>query len=155
MVEEDDALEKNRQWFREWYSDNREAYNKLRRERYKRNKEQQKKARDRAEQRRRLGIKSVSDPIEKEVNGDLITCYPISYIADQLNKDPQAVRNWETRGIIPKPTIPGAHRFYTEKQFGFLLMLGEILEIKPYELRKEPYAKLQKLITEDWDNHGS
>ena len=42
--------------------------------------------------------------------------YNIRHVSNLCGVTPSAIVGWERKGIIPKPTITGKHRFYTAKQ---------------------------------------
>jgi hypothetical protein len=61
----------------------------------------------------------------------------------------QTVRNWEARGMIPKPNHPGKHRLYSAEQVLLLLWLIRL----PLETEDEhvEFEHFRTLVFQRWN----
>lgn len=118
--------QKNREYSRSWYTENKEEYNAKRRERYKANKEQREKARQRAA-RYRAENPSIERKLYRELNGKRVEVFSTGQVAEAMGRTPQMLRNWEANDLIPESVFPDKHRLYTGKQKRMIVRLGEVI----------------------------
>lgn len=100
--------------FNKWYGEHADAFNQRRQEAYAKDPEMRAKARAAAKAYR---TRAANDPSIPESKAGLSTSTRVAKI---LGITRQTLMNWETRGLIPKPTSPGKHRLYTERQLDLL-----------------------------------
>lgn len=126
MLTESQKAQKNREGFRRYYKQNRDEYNAKRRERYAQDKEMREKAKERAREYR-----AASSPVERkltrELNGRRVQVFSTGQIAQEMNRTPQMLRNWEKEGMVPESIFPDKHRLYTAKQKRMIIGLGETI----------------------------
>jgi hypothetical protein len=118
--------QKNREYSRSWYTENKEEYNAKRRERYKANKEQREKARERAA-RYRAENPCIERQLTRELKGKTVQVFSTGQVAQQLGRTPQMIRNWENEGLIPRSVFPDRHRLYTARQVKLIARLAEVV----------------------------
>lgn len=109
---------RQRSSFNAWYDRNAASYNAERKRRYHEDPEIREEARlAAANYRKRVAEGGVELPA---LRGGL---YTSARVAALLGISTQTLRNWEARGMIPKPTLPGKHRLYTKRQVELLSAL--------------------------------
>lgn len=118
--------QQNRDYSRNWYTENKEEYNAKRRERYKANKEQREKARERAA-RYRAEQPDIERELFRTYKGKKMRVFSTGQVAAEMNRTPQMLRNWEKEGLIPEAIFPDHHRLYTVKQKSMILQLAETI----------------------------
>lgn len=129
---------KQKLYFQEWYAKNKEKLRKSRRKRYMEDEEYRNKVRSHSAEWRRTHPAPVRAPARSKVlNGVEVTAFRISEAAGQVGRSDQTIRDWEEKGIIPKPTIDKAHRFYTLGQIGLMKGLADLIDVLRYAGRGE------------------
>lgn len=120
--------------YRSWYEINKEKLSARRKQRYQQDKEYREKALSRASDWRannptpsRAGEARI-----KVVNGTEMRCFRITETSQMIGRSDQTIRDWEEKGIIPKPSVEGVHRFYTYPQVVLMRELGEIIDSLRY-----------------------
>ncbi len=110
---------------RQWYGENRDDYNALRRERYALNKGARDKAIERAAIYRteREAGRQIERKMTREHNGKTVIVLSTGQVAGMLDRTPQMLRNWERDGLIPESVFPDEHRLYTKQQARLLVTL--------------------------------
>lgn len=126
MITKEQQQERNRNGVRKWYGENREDYNKLRRERYAANEDQREKARDRAA-RYREEKAQITRQLFRDFNGNRVEVFSTGQVAARLDRTPQMLRNWERADMIPPSSFPDKHRLYTQKQADMIWGLGQVI----------------------------
>jgi DNA-binding transcriptional regulator YiaG len=116
--------------FNKWYGEHADAFNARRQEAYAKDPEMRAKARAAAKAYRQKTAGSTDIP---EARGGLSTSTRVARI---LGITRQTLMNWETRGLIPKPTTPGKHRLYTDRQLDLLDELYSSIGKPDFELVK-------------------
>lgn len=117
---------------RKWYSENREEYNALRRERYADSQESRRKARLRAadyRERVRKGEVLLVGRVFRQVGGKAVEVYRTGQVAEIIGRTPQMLRNWENADLIPLSTFEDKHRLYTKAQVRMLVSLEKIISL--------------------------
>lgn len=130
----------NAAW-RNWYKEHRIEFNAARRQKYRTDEELRRRILEQQQEARKLIPKKPRKPPAtqsvKNVGGKLVEVYRISKVAEMINRDAQSIRIWEREGKIPKPTIPGGHRYYTEGQVALLKQYSDLMT----ELRLQPTVR--------------
>lgn len=101
--------------FMQWYSENREDFNKKRRERYKNDASY----RDARLKKSRGASRRVMhrDGLITIFNGNVpVEVYTSGVLSKMIGISPTSIRLLERSGVLPRPTIESAHRYYTENQ---------------------------------------
>lgn len=127
MMTDEARAEKNRAGVRRWYRENKEEYNEKRRERYAANKEAREKARQRA-QAYRDANPTIERQLYREYNGKRVPVFSTGQVAQEMERSPQMLRNWEKEGMIPASVFPDRHRLYTAKQKKGIIALGVVIQ---------------------------
>lgn len=142
--------------FASWYERNKEALKKKRAEKYRNDPEYRKAALERAAQQR---AKTPRQPSERDqrfrlIGGVKVEVFRIGQVAKEISKDEQTIRLWESKGIIPRPTASGSHRYYTATQVGLMQQLSDLLEDQRYDAPglKDAVAAMTQKIKENWSN---
>ena len=115
---------------RKWYSENREDYNALRRQRYADSKDSRDKARERAAQyRAELQVcgRQIERVLTRELAGKTVRVYSTGEVANAMGRTPQMLRNWENANLIPPSTFDDKHRLYSKAQLRMIMSLEEII----------------------------
>lgn len=130
--------------FKKWHEGSKDDFNAKRRDRYandpayrERQQEYNRKRQERIKEER--GGRTL-----REVNGVEIECVRMSELAKMCGTNMDAIRRYEKSGYIPKPTIPGSHRLYTNGQAAMVKAFfdemrkqnvppGQVVIYNPYE----------------------
>lgn len=146
--------ERNRESVRRWYSSHSEEYNTKRRDRYSKDQSIREKAQLRAKtyrESKRSGRK-IEREVYRTLNGTTEQVYTSGQVAEIIGRTPQMLRNWQSNGWIPQPTIPGKHRLYTENQVqlidDFNIDLADSGGAK--RITVEGVKKLSSYVYEEW-----
>ena len=110
--------ERNRESVRRWYRSHSEEYNTKRRDRYSKDPSIREKAQLRAKLYRdsKRNGRAIERELYRTVNGSNVQVYTSGQVAEIIGRTPQMLRNWQSNGWIPQPSIPGKHRLYTDNQ---------------------------------------
>lgn len=121
--------------FKKWYSTNKESLSDTRKARYKNDAayreevlERQRKYREDHPTPSRAGESRI-----KTVNGKKVEVFRITEAGTMIGRCDQTLRDWEAKGIIPKPTVQSAHRYYTKFQVTLLKELADLIDVVRYE----------------------
>jgi len=145
----------NNRAYRKWYEDHAEEFNKKRRQRYKEDKAYREDQKDCARVYREKGptmIDRVGQQRVRFVDREAVTVYTMSVVAKMVGRTGQAIRNWESRGYIPKPTFIGKQRVYTKNQIDLIKQVSEVLDTYRYN-PSQLGIEIKNLITkvhEEW-----
>jgi len=125
-----------------WYEKNKSELSEKRKRRYKEDLEYREAVKKRAAHRRKAG-----GPVEGQskyfsVKGSRVIGYNIRHVANKAGVSIPAIVANEIRGTIPRPTLPGTHRFYTKKQVAKIL--------KYMKWSRSERAKKAKSLFEEW-----
>jgi hypothetical protein len=113
--------------FKEWYSRNKGKVNSKRKKKYR----EDSKYRANIIAKQRDYRKNNPDKIKREtvntivLNGVTVQVHRIGKLCDVAAVDKQTIRNWESRGIIPEPSIKSKHRRYTDNQIAIIASFAE------------------------------
>lgn len=101
--------------YRSWYGSKGPERNERRREQYAADPTIRKDNRARAKEWRenRAAGASVTREIFREVNGKRTRVYSLGQVADEAAYGVSTLRLLITQGVLPEPTLPGVHRYYT------------------------------------------
>lgn len=129
------TTENRRASFSTWYEANKEKLAQKRAEKYRTDPEYRAKALERAARQRSDNPrpKRESESSVRVINGVQREVFRIGSVAQIIGRDEQTIRLWEDRGVIPKPTAPGKHRYYTSHQISLLQMLCGVLGNHRYD----------------------
>lgn len=124
--------------WRNWYAKHRDEHNLKRREQYAQDEEKRKAILERQQKARRERPKPESDGRQyRNVGGRVVQVFRVGEVAQAIGKDVQSIRIWERAEKIPKPTIPGGHRYYTEGQLELIKQFSDLMT----ELRYDPLRR--------------
>lgn len=138
VVDKTAAEKKRSSSFKAWYEGRKEAFNKARKAKYAADPEAQRIARERQAARRAAGLATP----KRAHNG-----YRVGEAARMAKTTPGVIAAWEARGMLPKQTIPSAHRTYTEKQVQLIALMAAHLK-SPKETREA----VQQQVHDQWEN---
>jgi hypothetical protein len=149
---------KNAATWRNWYEKNREEYNARRKQR--RDEDPEYRAQLAAKQKE---YREAKPPAEhegsriKKVAGRDMEVFRIGDVAKACNRSIQAIRLWEKEGKIPKPTVPGGHRYYTQHQVDLLVEFSEVMEEVRYapDVRASVIEAKAKDLVARWTKYPS
>lgn len=143
-----------RSTFKKWYEKNKGDLSLKRQRRYDTDPEY----RERVKERQRAyheRNKKVREPKLKKVviNGKEVVVHRIGYAADVIGCSDQVIRHWERDNLIPRSSIPGDHRYYTEHQISLLNDLYRVVIDQRYkrETRASAIAEQSKLTIDNWE----
>lgn len=145
---------KSRAAFRNWYERNKANHNTKRKDRYHTDPEYREKVLE-TQQRYRESVsaeKQVEGGVLKKVGGKMVPAYRVSVVAERIERTIQVIRIWERDKKIPKPSIPGAHRYYTEGQIQLLVEFAAVMSEVRYspKERADAVAAKSKELFEKW-----
>jgi hypothetical protein len=147
---------KNAATWRNWYQKNRDEYNARRKERRDMDPEYRAKlAEKQKEYRESKPHPEHEGPRIKKVAGRQMEVFRIGDVAKACNRSIQAIRLWEREGKIPKPTVPGGHRYYTQHQVDLLVEFSEVMEEVRYapDIRADAIEAKAKEIEAKWTKY--
>ncbi len=150
MLNTEQQTERNRAGVREWYRENRDEYNALRRDRYAQSKEARAKARKRAANYRNNFATVENRGLTRELNGKMVPVLSTGEVAVMLGRTPQMIRNWEEEMLIPCSIFPDVHRLYTKKQARMLVTLANTIKRNGGRLNCTAVWKRVGIIREKW-----
>lgn len=129
------SAEKRKASFGQWYEANKEKLAQKRAEKYRTDPDYRAKALERAARQRSDNPRQRrdTDSSVRVINGELREVFRIGTVAEAIGRDEQTIRLWEERAIIPKPSAPGKHRYYTSHQISLLQMLCGVLGTHRYD----------------------
>ena len=105
--------------YRTWYGNHVEEFNARRREKYRNDAEVRNKAIEQAATYRRTMRETGGIPNKR---GNYNTSTRVAAI---FGMHRQTLLNWEAKNFIPKPTVSGKHRLYSDAQVELLLAVVE------------------------------
>lgn len=141
--------------FKGWYEKNKVVFNEARKARYRKDKNLRESILQRQREYRAKHPR-VSDGTSintKEVNGRQQEVKRIGGVAKEIGRIDQVIRLWEVRGIIPKPTVKGVHRYYTLNQISLLKELVSVMDEVRYKpsIRQKAISKKSNEVFERWE----
>lgn len=71
------------------------------------------------------------------VAGNKVEVFRIGRVGEIIGRTDQTIRDWEASGLIPKPSVESAHRYYTKKQVQMLKELADLITLLRSEGRKD------------------
>lgn len=138
--------------YQKWYAVNKERLSVRRKQLYNSNpelrekiKERQKRYRESNPSRSKAGQTKV-----RMIDGKDHVVHRIGEAAVLISRDEQTIRNWEAKGLIPRPSVPGVHRYYTATQISLMCELREVIDDLRYNKGAFPSAlkeQSEKLLT--------
>jgi hypothetical protein len=131
-----------------WYDNNREAYNELRRQRYAKNKDVRDKACQRAA-RYRKESPIIERKLYRVVKGKKVEVFSTGQVAEMIGRTPQVLRNWERAALIPPSIFPDKHRLYTKPQVAMLVSLAQVTSAGHSWASPEVKTKVRK-VKQSW-----
>lgn len=148
------SKESKQKSFSSWYERNKDDLKKKRAEKYRTDSAYRQAALDRAAKQRASAPRQASERDQRFrlIGGVKVEVFRIGQVAKEISKDEQTIRLWESRGIIPKPSAPGSHRYYTAKQVGLLRELSALLGDHRYDAAdvRESLSEMSKKIYQYW-----
>jgi len=115
--------------FDKWYKDNKEEYNRKRRERYASDKKYRKRAIENSERYRKEGaIQTRGDSgAYRKYKGVQVRTFRIGEVSKMIQRSAQTIRQWEIDKLIPRPVFKDTkHRIYTEHQAKLLSDFADV-----------------------------
>jgi hypothetical protein len=129
-------------WHR-WYQNNKKTHNAKRKQRYAEDPQFREKVLEAQKELRSRAPKAEADGRQfRKIKGKEVEVFRIGHVARVIERDIQVIRLWEREEKIPKPSIPGGHRYYTATQVELLKEFAQLMT----EVRYEPKVR-QDLIT--------
>lgn len=141
--------------WKKWYQENREAYNAARKKRRDSDPDlREKLAAAQRERRAKQPRPDKDEPRYKIINKQQVAVFRIGYVAKACHRSEQIIRIWEREGKIPKPSVPGGHRYYTQNQLNLLIEFSELLDEVRYDPKVRSVAVDHKVaeIKANWHN---
>lgn len=140
--------------FSSWYERNKESLKEKRAKKYREDPEYRQAALDRAAKQRAAAPRQPADRDQRfrVIDGIQVEVFRIGQVAEMIGRDEQTIRLWESRAVIPKPSAPGRHRYYTAAQVGLLRELCELLGDHRYDAVaiREALAEMSKKVYQNW-----
>jgi hypothetical protein len=149
------ASPKSNSW-RSWYSKNKETYNARRKKRRDQDPEYREKlAEKQRDYRQSKPSKDEDAPRMKKVGHTMREVFRIGDAARACHRSIQAIRIWEREGKIPRPSVPGGHRYYTRHQIDLMVELAEVLDAVRYDpsVRTEVIDAKCKEVHQQWKHY--
>lgn len=133
-------------YFHRWYEANKEGFNARRRMRYRSDPEYRDKLVERQREARAKHPRpsQAKDYSIRVVGGSKKKVFRIGYVVEAIGRSEMTIRNWERKGIIPKPSVVSQHRYYTKRQVKLLKELSELLTQVRYNPKLRDFAIHQK-----------
>lgn len=140
--------------FSSWYERNKESLKEKRAKKYREDPEYRQAALDRAAKQRASSPRQDVDKDQRfrSIDGKQVEVFRIGKVAEMIGKDEQTIRLWESRGVIPKPSAPGKHRYYTATQVGLLQELCDTIGDSRYDAAasRDALAEKSKKVYMHW-----
>lgn len=124
-----------------WYEENKDRYNDKRKQ--QRAEDPALRAKIAEHQREYRANKPKAErpdpdaPRIKTIGKKQVEVYRVGYVAKVCNRTIQVIRLWEREKRIPKPSVPGGHRYYTQHQIDMLIQFSELMD----EVRYDPSVR--------------
>lgn len=145
-------------YFAQWYRENKKDLSRKRKQRYARDKNYREKAKAQARRYRREHPRPARPRQVKrfrELNGQDVQVFQIGEAAQKVGCGMSTIRSWEAKGVIPKPVFDDWKRLYTERQIRLMTMVRDYMSwwIGAYHTPKgeAAYERLQETIEKYWD----
>ena len=136
---------KSQDAYRRWYERNKAQFNPARAAKYASDPSLRQKRGEHQREYRRNNPPARSDgTLTRQVNGTTIRVFRIGQVAQLIGRDVQVIRIWERAGRIPKPTIAGAQRLYTQRQVNLLIDFAQLMTTVRYDHKVRAKAIEQK-----------
>lgn len=135
--------------FKKWYHENKVLFNAKRKAKYASDKDMREKAVLRQREYRKNNPARLKSENTRVVGGREQPVYRIGAVAEAIGRTEQVVRLWEANGIIPKPTVPGTHRYYTQEQVDLLKGLAQVFD----EVRYKPMIRAAAISKKSSEVH--
>lgn len=149
------TTQEKRSPFSKWYESNKEKLAQKRAAKYKADPDYRQKALERsAKQRANNPRPKVTDERHfREINGQQVEVFRIGVVAARIGRDEQTIRLWEDKELIPKPTAPGKHRYYTQHQVALMRELAETIGFSRYDavIRRAAITEKSQFIHSQWE----
>ena len=80
--------------------------------------------------------------------------FRVGAVAERIRRDVQVLRIWERENKIPRPTVPGGHRYYTVNQVNLLEEFATLMDEVRYDpkVRSEAVEAKSLEIKQKWKN---
>lgn len=148
------TTETKQQAFQSWYERNKESMRQKRAEKYRNDPEYRQAALDRAAKQRASTPRTAAEKGQRfrVIDGKSVEVFRIGAVAEMIGKDEQTIRLWESRGVIPAPSAPGKHRYYTATQVSLLKGLCSVLGDNRYDAAtcRDALADKSKEVYVNW-----
>lgn len=140
--------------FKKWYDANKAEFNRKRKERYAADPERREQAITRQREYRRNNPTRSRATSTRMVNGKAREVFRIGAVAEHIGRTEQVLRLWESKNLIPKPTVKSAHRYYTAMQVALLKGLAEVMDEVRYKpsIREEAISKQSSVVHSLWES---
>lgn len=124
--------------FQRWYKEKGEKLNKDRKSKYHSDPEYRQSVLDRQARYRQNNppASRARQKITRIVEGAEVEVVRMGDLVKMIGRSENIIRNWEKRGIIPKPSIESKHRYYTLRQVALLKELADIIDVCQVEGRE-------------------
>lgn len=124
--------------FKMWYTVNKDKLSEKRKQLYHSDPEYRKKNNETSAKWRKEhpAPSRAGESRFKKYKGATIEVFRITAVAEMIGRSDQTIRGWEADGVIPKPLIESAHRYYTKKQIMLMRELAEIIDLVRYDGRE-------------------
>lgn len=142
-----------RKAWREWYDRNKEVLNAKRKKSYAENSEHRTNAVEYQRAYRADRPRTVADGRQyRTVDGVKVEVFRIGHVATATGRTEQVIRIWERDGKIPKPSLPGGQRYYTQKQVKLLIEFAEVMNQVRYDpkIRAQALSKKTSELNQKW-----
>lgn len=142
-------------YFKKWYGKNSKKLSEERKARYHSDPEYREQAIQRAREYRATRTRtSVPTAAQRMVvvDGKEVEVFRIGQVTDTIGASAGFIRKMETAGVIPKPKIESAHRYYLAHQV--TLLKNFVAEVFQYPInsaaRSDAIEKQKTLIHKSW-----
>lgn len=147
-------VDKQSQYFRKWYAENKQRLSAARKERYRTDPELRARILARTAEWRKSKAQCPRDVGQKKqpMNGTLVEAYRITEAGKMIGRSDQTIRDWEEKKVIPKPTVERSHRYYTLNQIRLMRDLAEMIDSLRYEGRDVLSSATRGMSQEIYNN---
>lgn len=143
--------------YKDWYQENKAALSAKRKERYNSDPEYRQAIIDRQRAQRASNPARKSDGvIFKLVGGVDRRVYRIGDMSEMAGVPLDTLRSWERKGIMPKPSVGGVHRYYTQSQIELVALIATTLKevrYKPAPIRKQATTTVVTKVAALWEQY--
>ena len=133
--------------YQRWYQRNSATYNESRKQKYASDPEVRQAYLERQARYRKSNPRNpASGQHFRKIKGAEVEVFRIGTVAEMIGRTEQIIRIWERDERIPKPTVPGRHRYYTQTQVKLMVEFADLLTQVRYDKKIREVAVPKKVL---------